>query len=186
MDTTTSQAAGTIRTFTGRLFSVLEPDPSAIEIRDIAHALAQQCRFAGHTRVPYSVAQHSVLVSHAAAALDVRAGLWGLLHDASEAYLTDIPRPLKVLPSFAPYRIAERTLQTLIYGQFGCHGREPMAVHQADNDVLAVEFRDLMPHRPGDGWPRRADGAPAITPWLADKAEAEFLLRFLELYRRLR
>lgn len=177
---------GTIRTFTGRLFRPLDPASGEIEIRDIAHALAQQCRFAGHTRVPYSVGQHSVLVSYRAAQLDARAGLWGLLHDASEAYLTDVPRPLKALPAFASYRIAERTLQTLIYTQFGCHGREPVAVAQADHDLLAVEFRDLMPARSGDGWSERADGLPLIEPWSADKAEAQFLLRFLELYRRTR
>lgn len=177
---------GTIRTFTGRLFRPLDPASGEIEIRDIAHALAQTCRFAGHTRVTYSVAQHSVLVSYRATALDPRAALWGLLHDASEAYLTDIPRPLKSLPEFGPYRIAERTLQSVIYSTFGCHGREPFAVHQADDEVLAIEFRDLMPARVGDTWTQLAAGAAPIEPWSADKAEAQFLLRFLDTYRRSR
>ena len=74
------------------------PNPDDIRIEDIAHALSNQCRFAGHAREFYSVAEHSVHVSQLC--LPEHA-LWGLLHDASEAYLVDLPRPLKLLPEFA-------------------------------------------------------------------------------------
>lgn len=175
---------GTIRTFTGRLFRPLDPAPGEIEIRDIAHALAHTCRFGGHTREAYSVAQHAVLVSHHAEQIDRYAGLWGLLHDASEAYLCDVPRPLKHHPALWVYRQAEAALQDVIYRQFGCLGPVPAAVAIADDDVLAIEFRDLMPAREGDGWAARAGAAPPIRPMTPREAEGEFLIRFVELYAR--
>jgi 5'-deoxynucleotidase YfbR-like HD superfamily hydrolase len=81
-----------IQTFTGRQFWPLDPRPEDIELLDIAHALANKCRYTGHTRSFYSVAQHSVLVSEIVPAADAH---WGLLHDASEAYLPDVARPVK-------------------------------------------------------------------------------------------
>ena len=99
---------GFIGTFSGLRFWPLDPNPEKILIADIAHALAHQCRFGGHASKFYSVAEHSVHVSKLC--LPEHA-LWGLLHDASEAYLVDLPRPLKLLPEFAPYREAERRLQ---------------------------------------------------------------------------
>ena len=80
-------------TCTGRRVHIAAPLPEEIAVEDIAHALSHTCRFAGHTREFYSVAQHSVLVSELLE--DRRASLWGLLHDASEAYLHDLTRPLK-------------------------------------------------------------------------------------------
>jgi hypothetical protein len=81
---------GSITTFSGVLFRPLLPNPDDIRIADIAHALSQQYRFAGHTRTFYSVAEHSVRVSLLCRPDDA---LWGLLHDASEAFLTDVPAP---------------------------------------------------------------------------------------------
>ncbi len=170
-----------IRTRSGRLIDPLSPDPDAIVITDIAHALSQLCRFGGHTASPYSVAQHSVAVSESAAKIDPAAGLWALLHDASEAYIVDIPRPLKMLPQLAGYREAERTLQDAIYAKYGCVGVVPPAVHQADDLQLAIEFRDLMPERPGDTWHVTAWGADPIYPLPAPDAALLFLERFLQL-----
>ena len=85
-------------TTTGRQFWPASPDPEQIQIEDIAHALSNLCRFGGHTREFYSVAQHSVLVSQNVPD-DLR--LVGLMHDATEAYCGDMIRPLKnVLPEF--------------------------------------------------------------------------------------
>src|ERR1039457_118422 len=86
---------GFIGTFSGLRFWPLDPNPEKILIDDIAHALAHQCRFGGHASRFYSVAEHSVHVSRLCPPEDA---LWGLLHDASEAYLVDLPRPLKQLP----------------------------------------------------------------------------------------
>src|SRR4051794_15527189 len=94
---------GWITTFSRRQFWPLDPHSDEIHIEDIAHSLSQQCRFGGHSRSFYSVAQHSCLVSALCKANDA---LWGLLHDASEAYLGDIPRPLKSLPEFEFYQKA--------------------------------------------------------------------------------
>src|SRR5690606_29748913 len=81
-----------MQTFTGRRFWPLDPRPDEICIEDIAHALSMQCRYAGHCLSFYSVAEHSVLLSQHVAEPFRR---WALLHDASEAYLVDVPRPIK-------------------------------------------------------------------------------------------
>jgi uncharacterized protein len=81
-----------IQTYTGKQFWPLSPLPEDIVIEDIAHALSMQCRFGGHVRTFYSVAQHSV---HVSLLVEPQYALWGLLHDAAEAYLVDLPRPIK-------------------------------------------------------------------------------------------
>src|SRR5665811_1025646 len=82
-----------IRTFTGIYMNVFEPTPEMISIEDIAHALTMQCRFGGHLPDFYSVAQHSLNCSYLID--NPKLKLTALLHDASEAYLLDIPRPIK-------------------------------------------------------------------------------------------
>ncbi|MFG0247924.1 MAG: phosphohydrolase, partial [Phycisphaeraceae bacterium JB051] len=77
-----------IQTYTGKAFYPLREDPGIIDIRDIAHALSLQCRFNGHCSDFYSVAQHSVHVSEV---VPQAFALWGLLHDAAEAYMSDLP-----------------------------------------------------------------------------------------------
>src|ERR1039458_2829532 len=124
---------GSIRTYSGLIFWPLNPDPALIRIEDIAHSLAHQCRFGGHSRVFYSVAQHSVRVSEICATEDA---LWGLLHDASEAYLVDVPAPLKQLPAVAANRRAEQRLQAIIFERFGLPARQPKSVTAADLQLL--------------------------------------------------
>ena len=93
MTLTTPEEEIFLPTCTGRRVHIAAPLPEEIDVEDIAHALSHTCRFAGHVPVYYSVAQHSVLVSELIEGR--RAALWGLLHDASEAYLHDLTRPLK-------------------------------------------------------------------------------------------
>src|SRR5271170_7300011 len=81
-----------IQTYTGGVFHILDPQQNEIYIKDIAHALAMQCRFTGHVRKFYSIAEHCVLGSHI---VPKKLALQFLLHDASEAYIADINRPLK-------------------------------------------------------------------------------------------
>src|SRR5574342_1090607 len=95
---------GSIITYTGRLFWPLSPRLEDINILDICHALSNQTRFTGHTREFYSVAQHSCLVSDL---LPEKFKLDGLLHDASEAYLMDLARPVKELEQMTFFREAE-------------------------------------------------------------------------------
>ena len=175
-----------IETHSGRRFRPLSPDAGEIVITDIAHALSQQCRFSGHTFVPYSVAEHSVRVAELlerwAAPRSVQ--LWGLLHDASEAYLVDIPQPLKHTEAFAPYRAAERELMAAVCTRFGLSQAEPAMVRRADATLLATEARDLMPYR-REHWIGLVE-APlpeTIKPWHSSSAKREFLARFEELSR---
>src|ERR1700743_459210 len=91
------KSATFIETYTGRAFWPLSPTPEAISIIDIAHALSNQCRYSGHVRFFYSVAQHCCLLAqwleaNGGSALDC---LQILMHDAPEGYLVDIPRPVK-------------------------------------------------------------------------------------------
>lgn len=81
-----------IRTYRGHYFDVFDPNPDQIDIEDIAHSLSLLCRFAGHTQSFYSVAEHSIWV---AKKVRIEDKLTALLHDASEAYLIDLPSPIK-------------------------------------------------------------------------------------------
>src|ERR1035441_7163695 len=132
---------GSITTFSGIRFWPLLPNPADIRIEDIAHALSNQCRFGGHAREFYSVAEHCVRVSQHCRPEDA---LRGLLHDASEAYLSDVPAPIKELPQFEAYRAAERSLQGTIAIRFGLSAEQPRSVTEADRAVLGIEIRDLL------------------------------------------
>jgi hypothetical protein len=134
-----------LRTHTGKNVYPLAMTAEMIEIEDIAHALSFQCRFSGHTKFFYSVAQHSVLVSHHLMHLhnDPEIALSGLLHDAAEAYLVDLPTPLKRL--LADYGPAEHAIQRVIEAKFQLKCRlDDSCVAWVDRLLLATEARDLM------------------------------------------
>lgn len=184
MSTTTERKGDYILTFTGRHFWPLDPRSEEVDIRDIAHSLALQCRFTGHTREFYSVAEHSVRVS---LELPQEYALLGLLHDASETYLTDLPKPLKRCPEFSEYEQIEWDLLDCIFATFGLDIEDPAlrpGFQKADAILLATEFRDLMP---AGGTDRSLVGVEPlpdrIIPWAWDMAELQFLQRFEELTR---
>jgi uncharacterized protein len=171
---------GSITTYSGVRFWPLLPNPGDIRIEDIAHALSNQCRFGGHTHLFYSVAEHSVRVSQLCRREDA---LWGLLHDASEAFLSDIPAPLKELPSFESYRAAEKTLQRIIVQRFGLAFAQPVSVGEADRRMLRIEARDLLGRADAEQ-PKRGGGRGSVVitaPWQPRVAKARFLSRFREL-----
>lgn len=178
-----------ILTYTGKKFRPLNPDPADICIEDIAHALSNTCRYTGHTSVFYSVAEHSVLVADRVLALATNhpfkesIGLAGLLHDASEAYLTDIATPLKVTDVFAEYRKAEARLQYLINETFHLQGgaHHLPEVKQADFEVFTAEAALFMKQVDGV-WPPEVD-LGSRRPWGLNPASAKmmFLRRFREL-----
>jgi 5'-nucleotidase len=173
------QEHGWILTYSGRKFYPLSPHIDSIVIQDIAHALSNICRFTGHCFEAYSVAQHCVLVSYLC---DIKDNFYGLLHDASEAYLTDISAPVKHLPEFKFYRDAETKLQTMIYKRFGLEPMEPSSVKIADKLLLATEARDLMPVMHSD-WKMPVEPLPfKIEPLSSHDAEKLFLKRFKELF----
>ena len=127
------------------MVNVINPRIEDINIQDIAHALSHLCRFGGHTKRFYSVAQHSMTCAKIAPdALKLTA----LLHDASEAYLLDIPTPIKqLLPA---YKVMEDRFQALIAKKFGLVYPFPQEIHDIDRLMLEVEWNDLM-IRSGDG-----------------------------------
>lgn len=177
--------AAWIQTFTGRKFSPLNPDPEMVAIEDIAHALANLCRFAGHVTEFYSVAQHSVTVSYHCEPANA---LWGLLHDASEAYLLDLPRPIKNHPSLGHYRLKEEILENVIWFKFGLcdsgFASLPKDVKAADMQVFAAECRDLMSPLHPDFIVGAEPIPERIRPLSPRLAETFFLERFAELTQR--
>ena len=168
-----------IQTFTGQAFWPLDPAADEIRIEDIAHALANQCRFGGHTRAFYSVAQHSVMVS-----LLVPAGhaLQALMHDASEAFMVDVPRPIKYL--MPTYREAEEKLMAAISRRFGFAWPMSAETERADLQMLCTEAHQLLVNGPRAEW--KLDWRPHVRDFRIDPvapavAEKLFLHRFGEI-----
>ena len=142
-----------IQTYTGRPFWPLDPRPEDILIDDIAHALALKVRYSGHCRWPYSVAQHSVLVSRwitLQPQATPQEALWGLLHDAAEAYLADIPKPVK--PFLEGWKDIEASMMRVICARFGLPEEEPEIVREADFRILTDEREQIM--NEGPSWSR--------------------------------
>jgi uncharacterized protein len=167
-----------IQTHSGRRFNPTKPNPDAIVIQDIAHALSMQCRFSGHCREFYSVAQHSVLVSYIC---DSQDALWGLMHDATEAYLVDLPRPLKRSGKMQSYIDFEAVMTEAICRRFALPFKEPPSVKRADTVLLATEARDLMSPLHPD-WIQPVEPLPfKIEAWDHNKAKDMFMKRFFEL-----
>ena len=145
----------------------------------MAHALSNTCRFAGHVPAFYSVAQHSIVVADL---VSDEAPFWGLLHDASEAYLHDLTRPLK--ESLPAYRKAERRMMAAICERFGLPPQMPRAVRRADNIALATEFRDLYGESIPNciAWSKGAQPMEStIRPVCPEVAKDLFLVRYEKL-----
>lgn len=176
-----------LQTFTMRQVYPLDLRPEDVAVEDIAHALSLQCRFAGHTRGLYSVGQHSLLVADYLRDRGEPAPvvLWGLLHDASEAYLSDIPRPLKRLPAFAFYREAERRAMGAICERFGLDPVEPPVVKHADGVLLATEARDLMAPLHPEWHHQEANGYEVLPRRISPRWWAEVERDFLAVFKTL-
>ncbi len=132
-----------IRTFSGLYMNVFEPTPEMINIEDIAHALSHQCRFGGHLPEFYSVAQHSVLCSQL---VTKEHRMAALLHDASEAYLLDIPRPIK--NRLDNYKKIEDNLMLIISKLVGFQYPLTEQVKIVDEQMLQLEWEQLMLKKP--------------------------------------
>lgn len=167
-----------LQTFTGRAFHTNPPEPDAVHIVDIAHALSNLCRFGGHVRRFYSVAEHSVHVSYL---VPPEHALIGLLHDATEAYVVDLPRPIKEqLPT---YQDIERRVWHVIAERFGLDPDMPACVKAADNAMLLAERDQLMGPVPIP-WTWAAGITPAQRITLCQEptmARNAFLFRFYEI-----
>lgn len=135
-----------IFTHSGIFIRPLDPNPEAIRIEDIAHALSQQCRWTGHTSAFYSVAEHCLGVAVLQEDPDLR--LTALLHDASEAYLADLARPIKKAPGLGEaYLEVEARLEIAIAARFETYAK-PLAhieIKAADEEMLWAEAKLLLP-----------------------------------------
>lgn len=145
-----------IETQSGKQFRFHDPKVDDIDIADIAFALANTTRFNGHTQF-YSVAEHSVAV---AGLLPDHLRLAGLLHDAAEAYIGDIPSPLKA--HMPDYKIMEEDIINVIFEKFGIKDlgvADMVAIKKADRQQLRTESFHLLPSK----------GEAPNWRWLADE-----------------
>ena len=175
-----------ISTYSGKRFkfeSVI--DPATIDIDDIAHSLSMQCRFNGHTREFYSVAEHSLIMSfmvevEAPFHIKKEASLYALLHDAAGAYVEDIVTPLKT----DEMRMREDVIMSAIVSRFALKlSAEVIAeVKKADLRMLATEVNQLM--YPGHHYPQLRGINPykiQLRTWQPKEAMAAFECRYHEL-----
>lgn len=165
-----------MQTYTGRQFYPLDPRPEDVDVVDVAHALSMQCRYNGHVHCFMSVAEHCVLVSRL---VPSEHALWGLLHDATEAYVGDMVRPLKL--HMPEYRAVEDQVMVAIAEKFGVDPAMPPAVTDADSRILLDERAALLGSPAGD-W--NVSGEPfgiEIPAWDPATAKTEYLVRFAEL-----
>jgi uncharacterized protein len=173
-----------IITYTGKKFNLLQPRRDDISIIDIAHALGMQCRWTGHAKHHYSIAQHSVYCSYIGPKSEA---LHRLLHDASESYIGDMNRPLKHYTNAGDaYRLVEQPLQDLIYEVYGLPAAEPASVKFADQSMLYAEMQQLLPElafeTDNDVFEREVPADVVIQEWTPVYAEKMFLDRFIQLY----
>ena len=176
-----------LQTVSGRWVNPFDPDPDQLDIGDIARALANQCRFGGHCRPFYSVAQHSVHVSQI---VEERGGdaeevFAALMHDAAEAYLGDMPHPLKHRsPLGAAFKAAEDNLEHALREHFRIKPDVP-EIKRADLSLLATERRTFSAEK--WHWPELA-GVEAyeieLSAWPPDEAAETFARRYAELDAR--
>lgn len=170
------------QTFTGRKFWPLDPRADEITIEDVAHGLAMTCRYGGHSRRFYSVAEHCVLVSFHVPA---QFALHGLLHDSAEAYIGDMIRPLKHQPQMQEFRNAEAAIELAVAEAFALDWTVAActAVKEIDDRILVDEIGALMADPPAY-WERHAAVEPVgaqIVGWGPGVAEVAFLERYREL-----
>lgn len=176
-----------LRTWSGRYVDLIDPQPSDINIEDIAHALAKICRFGGHIHEFYSVAEHSIHCARVADEVfgyDCDTQLQCLLHDAAEAYLGDVCRPLKAHLGNA-YRAIEQRFEYVIGQAFACQiGTHVDRVRHIDNAMLFAERRNLM-MRDGVEWhgEREAIYLATVYPLCYEPDTAATI--FLSLYETL-
>jgi 5'-deoxynucleotidase YfbR-like HD superfamily hydrolase len=174
-----------IATASGKQFFLLEPRLEDVDIMDISHALALQCRWTGHCKFHYSVAQHSWYCSFLGPENEA---FDRLMHDAAEAYIGDLNRPLKhYTEAGVAYRRQEAIIQKVLAERFGYSVIEPPSVKIADNVMLYAEKKQIMGYTfeepQEDIHQYDVDKGVLIEQWSPGYAKTMFLKRFEELYK---
>lgn len=173
----------TITTYTGAHFAPTEPDANEMRIEDIAHALSLLCRGNGHVKQFFSVGQHCLHCAREALArgLGSRMALVCLLHDASEAYLSDVPRPFKA--SLPQYKVLEEELLALIYEKYlgsPLTPEEEKALKQIDDEMLYYDLKVLLHDAPeGPAPAMKSEFFYEVLPF--EQVEREYKELFFEL-----
>lgn len=179
----------TLTTAGGRVIDLAAPKPEDIAIGDIAHALSHICRFGGHTRTFFSVAQHCVNVADLLRYTGLRGQRAGLLHDAAEAYLGDVVTPLKRQPMIEPvYSVFEERFERAIFERFNV--RDLLlegdslwtSVKYADTLALHWEHRDLFPSSAEWELPEDIGALPKLEPLAPQQAYDQFLTYFASFF----
>lgn len=166
---------GIIETLSGEKIDVFNPKPEQIHIEDIAAGLSNMARFGGQTHTFYSVAEHSVRVS---LALPEEQAMWGLLHDATEAYLLDMPKPLKQV--LKDYRLIETGFTIAIAQHFELPAAfiyalaNPTSELKIADEELFLWERDTYQYKRG------------LTAWTPAQAKTRFLRRYEALQKEAR
>ncbi len=176
-----------IMTQSGQRFYPEHPERHTFLIEDIARALSRECRYGGHATSFYSVAQHSV---HCSELVSPENALCALLHDATEAYLKDIPKPLKAILG-SSYTTLEGNLWKAIAKQYEVPEEMPKEVHEADKYMMKLEilagippaWEDKVWHKYLADTYRPANGNLILGLWTDKAAEQAFLRRYWELTR---
>lgn len=182
-----TRKGGSIQTFSGNIIFPLDVREEDIFLVDIAHGLGNKARFTGHTRKLYSTAEHSVRVSWALEDMGYGPMIQfvGLHHDDTDAYLPDVPTPLKILPEFKWFKELEDDMQAKCFRRFGCEFEDYAPVKKADVIMLLTEKRELMPKKNGK-WRLKFNEEPLpdsykIRPWSPKMAKRMYLARHREL-----
>lgn len=179
-----------ITTVSGKKFFIRHPERSEICIEDIAHALSNVCRFAGHTKHFYSVAQHAILVSDLCGMTEIER-FRGLNHDNSEAYICDLPSPYKNLTELgAHYKKFEDAVTDSINKAIGIDTCMTETVKWADRTALLVEKRQLLPKEVVWSWEndwidKYQLPEVEIVPMTPEESEQKFLENFYSLSKLL-
>lgn len=168
-----------LETHSGIAFHLLAPRPSEVSIDDIAHALSLQCRYNGHTKSFYSVAEHCVHMAHHALGQGAYAqdALDALMHDATECYIGDMVKPLKNL--FPDFERLEARIYQVIAKKFALNPRVPKTVKWYDLGMLHVErAQALNPSENDWNLPEGPDMQVHIEGWGPAVAKRQFLNTF--------
>lgn len=178
--TRTGNQNPTILTYEGTYFDFTNPGACNFTIKSVAHALSNICRFGGHCKRFYSVAQHCVLLSYI---VPPEHALLGLMHEAGEPFCGDMPSPLKMM--LPEYKVIEKRVEAEVLKHFGLVASMPPCIKEADMIMLKTEQRDLMPPHEND-WSLTMHIRPLkkkIRPWPAWYAKWKFIRRYNELVK---